>query len=78
MVKTLIGRCLRLYIRSAIRLALRLFAPRGGFLPATEPVLDGFSILRGTVGVLVLVIIDTAYGADLGSVQDFPLTPPAL
>jgi hypothetical protein len=78
MGKTLIRRCLRLYVRSAVRLALRLFAPRGGFLPATEPVLDGFSILRGTVGLLVLVIIDTAYSADLGGFQDFPLTPPSL
>jgi hypothetical protein len=51
MGKALIRRSICRYFRSAVRLALRLLAPRGGFLPAAEPVLDGFSILRGTVGV---------------------------
>jgi len=78
MSKTLILRCLYLYVHNAVRLALRLFGPHGGFLPATEPILDGFSILRGTVGVLALVIIDTAYSANLGGFQDFPLIPPSL
>lgn len=78
MGKTLIRRCIRLYVRSAVGLALRLFAPRGGFLPPTEPVLDGFSIARGTLGVVVLLLVNTAYGTDLGGVHGVPLSPPLL
>jgi hypothetical protein len=78
MGKTLIRRCIRLYVRSAAGLAFRLFAPRGGFLPPTEPVFDGFSIVRGTLGVLFLLLVNAAYGTDLGGVTGVPLSPPSL
>jgi hypothetical protein len=75
---TLIRRYVRYYVRSAIGLALRLFAPRGGFLPPTEPVLDGFSIARGSIGILFLLLVNAAYRADIGGVQGLLLTPPSL
>ena len=78
MIKELVKRCIRHYVRTALVLALRLFAPRGGFLPPSEPVLDGFSIVRGTVGALVLFFINAVYGTDLGGVTGLPLTPPSL
>jgi len=76
--KALLGRCVRLYLRSAVGLALRLFAPRGGFLPPTEPVLDGFSTARGTAGVALLLLINAFYGTDFGGVHGLPISPPSL
>lgn len=75
---TLLRRSAGLYAGSAAGAAARLFAPRGGFLPATEPVLDGFSLARGTIGVVVLCFINAVYGTDLGGVRGLPLSPPSL
>lgn len=78
MGKALLWRCVRLYLRSAVGLALRLFAPRGGYLPPAEAILDGFSTARGTAGVALLLLINAAYGTDLGGVHGLPLSPPSL
>lgn len=78
MVRTLIRQCGRFYLKPAVVVAFRLFGPRGGFLPSDEPVLDGFIIVRGTIGVLILLVINTAYGTGLGGVTGLPLVPPSL
>jgi hypothetical protein len=78
-MRQLMRRGARLYVQSAVRLALRLFLPRGGFLPLGDPLVDGFSIVRGTVGVLVLFLINAAYGTDVGGARGLALLfPPSL
>jgi hypothetical protein len=78
MVNALLRRCIRLYVRSAAGLAARLFAPRGGFLPPGEPVLDGFATIRATAGVVVLLLVNATYGTDLGGLHGIPFSPPSL
>jgi hypothetical protein len=78
MVRTLVQQCNRFYWRPAVTVAAHLFAPRGLYLSPDEPVLNGFSIIRGTVGVLILFVVSATYGTDLGGVEQFPLVPPLL
>jgi hypothetical protein len=78
MGKTLPGRCGLLYLRSAAGPAVRLFAPRGGFLPPGEPILDGFATVRAMAGVFVLLLVNAVYGTDLGGLHSIPFSPPSL
>lgn len=74
----IITRLVRRFLRTALLAALSLFGPRGGFLPPTEPALDGFAIVRGTAGMLTLLAVNSAYGSRLGGVTGLPLMPPSL
>lgn len=42
------------------------------------PVLDRLAIIRGTIGVLILLVINVAYGTDLGDIGQLPAFPPLL
>lgn len=71
----LVRRCGLLYLRSATGLAIRLFAPRGEFLPPGEPILDGFASFRAVVGVVVLLLVNAVYATDLGGLDSLPFSP---